>query len=85
LLEKGIRPAVTPLTKIKVPGEIYAWKASENDRDQAKDVQKKNREQFLTAFAQDQAVLAYERDASGKGTFLLGNWDENWSYASTTS
>ncbi|MCU1284511.1 MAG: GCN5-related N-acetyltransferase [Acidobacteriales bacterium] len=82
LLEKGTRPTVTPLTKIEVPGEIYAWKASENDRDRAKDLQKKNRERFLAAFAQDQSVLAYERDSSGKGTFVLGNWDEDWSYAS---
>ena len=28
------------------------------------------------------AVLGYERDAEGNGKFLLGHWDENWSYAS---
>ena len=27
-------------------------------------------------------VLGYERDAEGNGKFLLGRWDEKWSYAS---
>ena len=27
------------------------------------------------------AVLGLERDAAGNGRFLLGRWDENWSYA----
>jgi hypothetical protein len=26
-------------------------------------------------------VLGYDRDPAGNGTFLLGKWDENWSYA----
>jgi len=25
-------------------------------------------------------VLGYERDASGNGKFLLGEWDEGWRY-----
>ena len=28
------------------------------------------------------AVLGYDRDAEGNGKYLLGRWDENWSYAS---
>jgi hypothetical protein len=27
-------------------------------------------------------VLGYERDSEGNGKFLLGEWDEKWSYAS---
>ena len=27
------------------------------------------------------SCLGYERDADGNGCFLLGRWDENWSYA----
>jgi hypothetical protein len=27
-------------------------------------------------------VLGYERDPAGNGQFLLGQWDEPWSYAS---
>jgi len=36
----------------------------------------------LRAFQQGLTVLGYERDAEGNGKFLLGRWDENWSYAS---
>jgi len=45
-------------------------------------VQERNREQFLRAFSHGLAVLGYERDAEGNGKFLLGRWDEKWSYAS---
>jgi hypothetical protein len=45
-------------------------------------VQARNRKQFLQAFEDGLAVLSYERDAAGNGKFLLGNWDEKWSYAS---
>jgi hypothetical protein len=44
-------------------------------------VQKRNREEFLAAFRQGLAALGYERDAQGNGAFLLGRWDEDWSYA----
>ena len=42
-------------------------------------------QQFLQAFADRLAVLGYERDAEGNGQFLLGQWDEPWSYASQPS
>jgi hypothetical protein len=45
-------------------------------------VQERNREQFLQAFDGGLAVLGYERDSEGNGKFLLGEWDEKWSYAS---
>jgi len=45
-------------------------------------VQERNREQFVRAFEDDLAVLGYERDAEGNGKFLLGEWNEEWSYAS---
>jgi hypothetical protein len=48
----------------------------------AQQVQEHNREQFLRAFAEGLAVLNYERDAEGNGRFMLGRWDEKWSYAS---
>ena len=47
-----------------------------------KQVQERNRGQFLEAFEDGLAVLGYERDTEGDGKFLLGSWDENWSYAS---
>ena len=39
-------------------------------------------EEFLEAFSSGLTVLGYERDSAGNGSFLLGHWDENWSYAS---
>jgi predicted GNAT superfamily acetyltransferase len=69
--------------KIDVPAEIYAWKASAADRQKAAEVQKRNREQFRFAFSQGLVSLGYERDAQGNGSFQLGHWDEDWSYAST--
>jgi predicted GNAT superfamily acetyltransferase len=65
---------------ITVPGQIYEWKASPDTRDQAKDVQDRNRALFQKAFADGQCVLGYERDTGGNGKFLLGKWNENWEY-----
>lgn len=68
--------------RIEVPAQIYAWKSTPDDRQKAADVQKRNREQFLSAFSQGLVALGYERDAQDNGAFLLGRWDEDWSYAS---
>jgi predicted GNAT superfamily acetyltransferase len=68
--------------KIEVPAQIGEWKASAGDRRRAVDLQTKNREQFLESFAAGLAVLGYQRDEKGNGIFLLGRWNENWSYAS---
>src|SRR6185312_5396645 len=43
LLEKNQPPQFTIEKKIHVPAEIYAWKASDNNRGKAADVQKRNR------------------------------------------
>ncbi len=83
LLDKGQPPQIQVEKRIEVPGQIYAWKASDADRPRAADVQKKNREQFRAAFAQGLIALGYERDNQENGAFLLGRWDENWSYAAT--
>lgn len=83
LLEKGQPPHFAAEKKIHVPAEIYAWKASDTDRPRAAEVQKRNREEFLPRFRDGLAALGYERDAQGNGAFLLGRWDEKWSYAST--
>jgi len=82
LLSDGKAPTVQPEMRISVPAPIYEWKASPQTRDRARDVQERNREQFLKAFDEGLAVLGYERDPEGNGKFLLGHWDENWSYAS---
>jgi len=82
LLERQQPPQFKVEKKIEVPAQVYAWKSSPDDRQKAADVQKRNREQFLSAFSQGLAALGYERDAQDNGTFLLGRWDEDWSYAS---
>jgi predicted GNAT superfamily acetyltransferase len=77
----GQAPEVKAEVTVEVPAGIYEWKASPNQRERAKAVQKRNREIFLEAFARGLAVLGYERNHEGDGKFLLGTWDENWSYA----
>ena len=80
-LADDLRPAFAEEMRIEVPAEIYAWKASLETRQKAVDVQLRNREQFLKAFSQGLACLRYGRDEHGSGVFVLGRWDEDWSYA----
>jgi predicted GNAT superfamily acetyltransferase len=82
LLATGKNPEFRQETTIEVPAQIYEWKAAPETRQRAQHVQQRNREQFLQAFGQGLAVLGYQRDPEGNGKFLLGRWDENWSYAS---
>lgn len=77
LLDHGKEPVVQPANRIIVPAEIYRWRASSSDLAKAKEVQERNREEFLQAFSRDLAVLGYERDNGGNGAFLLGKWEEN--------
>jgi predicted GNAT superfamily acetyltransferase len=80
MLRAGKKPRVETLVTISVPAQIYDWKASLVTRIQAKEVQDRNREQFVKAFADGMAVLGYERDRQGSGKFLLGRWEEKWDY-----
>jgi hypothetical protein len=82
LLATGKNPTVATQSSIEVPAQIYDWKATPETRRKAQQVQERNREQFLRAFSQGLAVLGYERDVERNGKFLLGHWDEKWSYAS---
>ncbi|MGE5321247.1 MAG: GNAT family N-acetyltransferase [Actinomycetota bacterium] len=82
LLEKGVAPQFKVEKRISVPAQIYAWKASDAERGKAAEVQKRNRQEFLDSFRSGLAVLSYERDSQDNGSFLLGRWDEKWSYAS---
>jgi len=83
LLQAGKKPRVEILTTISVPAQIYDWKASAATRSQAQEVQDRNREQFVQAFADGLSVLGYEPDRQGSGKFLLGRWEEKWAYAAT--
>ncbi|HKW24876.1 MAG TPA: GNAT family N-acetyltransferase [Terriglobales bacterium] len=79
-LSSGQKPEFETVRRISVPAQIYEWKAAEGTRERAAEVQERNRQQFLKAFGEDLAVLGYERDGEGNGTFLLGRWEEKWSY-----
>ena len=74
------RPPFKVEQTISVPAQIYAWKADEKKRPQAVQVQSANRERFLGAFAQGLAVLGYERDEQGNGSFLLARPGEGFSF-----
>ncbi len=82
LLATGKNSAIANESGIEVPAQIYDWKAAPESRAKAQQVQERNREQFLRAFSHGLAVVGYERDQEGNGKYLLGHWDENWSYAS---
>jgi predicted GNAT superfamily acetyltransferase len=82
LLGQGKRPQFKVELAVDVPAQIYEWKASPAMRDHASQLQLRNREMFLQAFSRGLAVLGYERDQQDNGRFLLGRWDEPWSYAS---
>lgn len=82
LLAIGKNPPINRQTEIKVPAQIYEWKAAPETRANAKQVQEQNREDFLQAFDEGLAVLGYDRDPEGNGKFVLGKWDEKLSYAS---
>ena len=68
--------------RLDVPAEIYDWKASPTDRERAREVQSRNRNAFLAAFDAGLSALGYERNERGDGTFLLGRWDEPFTYGS---
>jgi predicted GNAT superfamily acetyltransferase len=80
LLATGARPDFEVLEAISVPAQIYDWKAKPETRNRAQALQDRNREAFLKAFAEELAVLGYERDAQRNGRFLLGHWEEERGY-----
>ena len=80
LLSGARLESIEAVSTITVPAQVYEWKAAEESRARAQQVQERNREEFLKAFAQGLAVLRYEHDQAGNGKCILGRWDENWSY-----
>jgi len=77
LLESGKQPSFPLVKQINVPAQIYSWRTSETDLPKAAAVLERNREEFAQGFSQGLAVLGYERDQAGHGSYLLGHWDEN--------
>jgi predicted GNAT superfamily acetyltransferase len=82
LMDTGGRPEFPVDQTVSVPAEIHHWKSSPLDRPQALDLQVRNRGLLMDAFSRGLAALGFARDQQGNGSFLLGRWDENWSYAS---
>jgi predicted GNAT superfamily acetyltransferase len=58
--------------RIEVPHQISAWKRSPEFATLAAALQQQVRRAFQAAFARGLCVLAFERDAEGNGTYLLG-------------
>jgi len=81
LLRTGTKPPFETLKTVSVPAQVYDWKASPSTREQAQEVQDRNRDELLKAFAEGLSVLGYEREQQGNGRFLLGRWEEQWGYA----
>jgi predicted GNAT superfamily acetyltransferase len=75
---QGRRPPIAVERQVPVPAAIYRWKADLATRARALEVQARNRELLMHSFEQGLAVLGFERDSQGNGTFLLGKWDEEW-------
>jgi predicted GNAT superfamily acetyltransferase len=62
------------LERITVPHTIYQWKQDPQQRSLARTLQSNNRAALESAFQRGLAVVGYERDAQGSGSFLLGLW-----------
>lgn len=81
LLRTHTLPKFTVEREVQVPGAISEWKSAEALRSNAVALQLRNREKFLRAFSEGLSVLGFERSTEGDGTYLLGRWDEKWSYS----
>jgi predicted GNAT superfamily acetyltransferase len=64
------------LERVTVPHAIYQWKQDAQRRSLAQELQTSNRESLQSAFSRGLAVVGYERDSDGNGSFILGLWEE---------
>jgi predicted GNAT superfamily acetyltransferase len=72
ILEGSTPHALIMEEVIHVPVAIYAWKATDAQRENARAVQTENRQKFQEAFSKGLVVLGFVRDAQGNGTYELG-------------
>jgi predicted GNAT superfamily acetyltransferase len=68
------------LERITVPHTIYQWKQDPQQRNLARTLQSENRVALESAFQRGLAVVGYERDDQGNGSFILGPWKNNSRY-----
>lgn len=73
---QGEATPIEAVERVTVPHTIYQWKQDPAMRDQAQQVQTNNRVALQAAFQRGLAVVGYERDSEGNGSFLLGPWSE---------
>ena len=71
---RGEAEPIEVIERVTVPHAIYQWKQDAQQKNLALALQSKNREALESAFRRGLAVIGYERDAEGNGTFLLGEW-----------
>lgn len=74
-----LRGEATPresVERIDVPHTIYQWKQDPELRGKAQQVQMDNRHALESAFARGLAVVGYERDGEGNGSFVLAPWSD---------
>lgn len=75
VLRGEVQP-VQAVERVTVPHSIYQWKQNEQERGLARALQSSNRDALQSAFSRGLAVVGYERDSEGNGSFLLGQWNE---------
>jgi predicted GNAT superfamily acetyltransferase len=73
---RGETPPAEVIERVTVPHTIYQWKQDAQQRSLARALQSNNREALESAFHRGLAVIGYEVDAQGNGSFLLGRWKE---------
>jgi len=73
---RGEAPPIEVIERVTVPHTIYQWKQDAQQRSLARALQTSNREALESAFHRGLAVIGYEVDAQGNGSFLLGPWKE---------
>ena len=73
---RGEAPPIEVIERVTVPHTIYQWKQDAQQRSLARALQSSNREALESAFHRGLAVMGYEVDAQGNGSFLLGPWKE---------
>ena len=74
---RGEEQPIEVVERVTVPHAIYQWKQDDQQRSLARTLQSHNREALESAFRRGLAVIGYERDAEGNGSFLLGPWKES--------
>ena len=78
---RGEQPNVEIVEQVDVPAAILGnGRPQQSSANAARDVQEANAAALESAFARGLAVLGYKRNEQGDGSYLLGKWDEEFSY-----